>query len=311
MKKIFKRILQGILVLFVLLNIIVMFHAYKFTHHYEPNEIVMKTQDQKSKWDITKEMLFGMNMAKRTNVAPDSTFSKVILTTKSGLKLDAWFISVPNSKGSVAMFHGHAGNKSGILTEAASFQKLGYNTLLLDFRAHGNSEGNTCSIGFFEGEDIKLAYDYLQAKGEKNIVLYGISLGASTITKGIYDYEMTPAKIILEMPFGTLPGAVSGRVKMMGLPPEPVSTLLTFWGGAMNGFWAFNMKPQEYAKKIKCPTLIQRGKLDTRVTDEEVQAIFTNIGTSKKLNTYETSGHQSLCANEHEKWMLEVSTFLQ
>jgi uncharacterized protein len=136
-------------------------------------------------------------------------------------------------------------------------------------------------------------------------------LGASTITKGVNDYEMTPSKIILEMPFGTLPEAVSGRVKMMGLPAQPVSTLLTFWGGTMNGFWAFNMKPSEYSKKIKCPVLIQKGKLDNRVSNAEVEAIFANITTTKKLNIYETSGHQSLCANEHEKWMTEVSAFLQ
>jgi uncharacterized protein len=311
MKKIFKRILQGVLVLFVLLNVIVMFHAYKFTHHYEPTEIVMKTQEQKTKWDITKEIFFGMNMAKKQVVAPDSTFKTVKLITKDGLKLDAWYLTVPNAKGSVAMFHGHAGNKAGIITEATAFQKLGYNTLLVDFRAHGNSEGNTTTIGFYEGEDIKLAYDYLQKQEEKNIVLYGISLGASTITKGVNDYEMTPSKIILEMPFGTLPEAVSGRVKMMGLPAQPVSTLLTFWGGTMNGFWAFNMKPSEYSKKIKCPVLIQKGKLDNRVSNAEVEAIFANITTTKKLNIYETSGHQSLCANEHEKWMTEVSAFLQ
>ena len=60
------------------------------------------------------------------------------------------------------------------------------------------------------------------------------------------------------MPFGSLPDAVKGRVKIMGLPQEPISTLLTFWGGVQNGFWAFNLKPSEYAKKIKCPVLLQR-----------------------------------------------------
>ena len=311
MKKALKFTLKVIVVLFILLNVVVMFHAYKFTHFYEPSEITMKEQKDKTTWDVTKEMLFGLNFAKQKNIAPDSSYKAVFLTTKDGLKLEGWYDTISNAKGSIAMFHGHGSKKTGVLEEAAAFQKMGYNTFLLDFRAHGNSDGNTCTIGFDEGEDVKLVYDYLQKTGEKNIILWGISLGAATITKGINDFDITPKKIILEMPFGSLSDAVTGRVKMMGLPAQPISTLLTFWGGVEHGFWAFNMKPFEYAKKIKCPVLIQKGKLDPRVADAEVEAIFKNISTEKKLVYYDSSGHQSLCNNENAKWTNEVNAFLQ
>jgi alpha-beta hydrolase superfamily lysophospholipase len=311
MKKALKFTLKVIIVLFVLLNVVVVFHAYKFTHFYEAGEVEIKQQTSKSGWDIAQEMFFGINSVKQKNTAPDSSFSTVLLTTKDGLQLEAWFIKVPNAKGSIAMFHGHGSKKSAILEEATAFQKMGYNTFLLDFRAHGNSDGNTCTIGVDEGEDVKLAFDYLQKNGEKNIILWGISLGAATITQAINDYEILPNKIILEMPFGSLPQAVAGRVKMMGLPTQPISTLLTFWGGVEHGFWAFNMKPYEYAKKIKCPVLMQKGKHDPRVTDAEVEAIYKNISTDKKMVYYENSGHQSLCNNEQEKWTTEVNAFLQ
>jgi uncharacterized protein len=311
MKKAIKFTLKVIVVLFILLNVVVMFHAYKFTHFYEPGEITIKAQKDKTTWDVTKEMLFGINSIKQKNVAPDSTYKAVYLTTKDGLKLEGWYDTVANAKGSIAMFHGHGSKKSAILQEAEAFQQIGYNTFLLDFRAHGNSDGNTCTIGFDEGEDVKLVYDYLQKSGEKNIILWGISLGAATITKGVNDFNLMPNKVILEMPFGSLSEAVTGRVKMMGLPAQPISTLLTFWGGVEHGFWAFNMKPFEYAKKIKCPVLIQKGKLDNRVTDAEVEAIFKNISTVKKLVYYDSSGHQSLCANENAKWITEVNAFLQ
>jgi uncharacterized protein len=310
MKKILKRILKSLVVFFILINIIVIFHAYKFTHFYEPNEVTVKAQKDKSGWDITKEMLFGFNTVKQKNIAPDSAYKTVALQTSDGIKLDCWYTVVPNAKGSIAMFHGHASKKSAILEEAQSFQKMGFNTLLVDLRAHGNSSGNTCCIGFCEGEDVKTAYQYLKTAGEKNIILYGISLGASTITKAINDFDITPNKIILEMPFGTLSEAVVGRVKMMNLPPQPLSTMLTFWGGTMHGFWAFGMKPAEYAKKIKCPILIQKGKLDPRVTDKEVNDIYGNITTDKKLVFYNNSGHESLCEKENAKWTSEVSAFL-
>ena len=311
MKKAAKGLLKFALVLFILLNVIVMCHAYKFTHFYEPNEVVKKTETEKTGWDKTKDLLFGFNSIKQKNIAPDSTFKPVTITTSDDFKLDAWYNTVPNAKGSVAMFHGHGGKKTGLLLEAASFRELGYNTLLVDLRAHGNSEGNTCTIGYNEGADVKAAYDYLQKSGEKNIMLYGISLGAASVTKAMNDYEITPSKIILEMPFGSLSEAVVGRVKMMGLPPQPISTMLTFWGGVEHGFWAFNMKPVEYVKKIKCPTLLQWGKNDPRVSEKETNELYANLTSVKKLVVYDSCVHESLCTKQHEKWMTNVSEFVQ
>ena len=313
MKRVLKALLRLVIVLFVLLNIVVAFHAYKFTHFYNNGENAVKKAAEKTGWDKTKEILFGINAEKKQNdVTTDSTFKTVYLKTKDSLKLEAWYIPVDSAAGTVLLFHGHGGNKSGVIKEAESFNKMGYNTLLVDFRAHGNSEGNTCTIGFDESEDVKLAYDYISSKGEKNIVLWGISMGASTITKAVKDYQLNPKKIILEMPFGTIKDAVRGRLKIMGLPAEPIGTLLTFWGGTEHGFWAFGMKPQEFASEIKCPVLLQWGKNDPRVSKSEEEILFNNLPNSnKKFVIYESAGHESLCKKENEKWEVEVAAFLK
>jgi alpha-beta hydrolase superfamily lysophospholipase len=305
--------LRSIIILFVLLNIIVAFHAYKFTHFYNNGEITIKKNEEKTGWDKTTEIFFGINAEKKRNdVTTDSTFKTVYLKTKDSLKLEAWYISADSSKGTVLLFHGHGGNKSGVIKESESFNKMGYNTLLVDFRAHGNSGGNTCTIGYNESEDVKLAYDYIKAKGEKNIVLWGISMGASTITKAVKDYQLEPQKVILEMPFGTIKDAVKGRLKIMGLPAEPIGTLLTFWGGTEHGFWAFGMKPQEYAASIKCPVLLQWGRNDPRVSKSEADILFKNISnTNKKFVIYETAGHESLCKKETAKWEATIAAFLK
>jgi len=312
MKKIIKFLLRTFIVLFVVINVIVAFHAYKFTHFYDNGEITIKKKEDKTSWDKTKEILLGINAEKQKNTAPDSAYQTILLTTKDSIKLEGWYIPVAGAKGTICMFHGHGGKKSGTNAEAAVFRQLGYNTFQLDFRAHGNSGGNTCTIGYDESEDVKLAYDYIKVKGEKNIILWGISMGASAITKAIKDYELQPQKIIAEMPFGTIEDAVKGRIKMMGLPPQPIATLLTFWGGVEHSFWAFNMKPEEYAKKITCPTLLHWGKNDPRVTRAEEESIFKNIASpDKKFVVYDNCGHESLCKKENEKWVKEVSDFLK
>lgn len=310
MNKILKNFFRIFLALFILLNIVLAFHAYKFTHFYEQQEVTIKTSAQKNFWDHTKEILFGFNFTKQKNDLPDSGFETVFLTTKNGLRLEGWYQHFQNSKGTVALFHGHGGNKSGVVAEAHEFIKMGYNVFLLDFRAHGNSEGNTCTIGFNEAEDVKLTYDYIRNKGEKNIVLWGISLGAASITRCISEYDCHPGKIILELPFGSIQEAVKARFRMMGLPSQPFATLLTFWGGVENGFWAFNNKPSEYVKKIACPVLLQFAQNDIRVSQKEREDIFNNITAPKQMVIYENSSHESLCKKENAKWVATVSGFL-
>ena len=311
MNKLAKLLLKCLLSIFLLLNVMVIFHAYKLTHFYDRSAVAMVPNASKTGWMKAQDIFMGAKALKSQNLIPDTIVQAVSLSTSSNLKLAAWYMPAAAAKGTVAMFHGHGSKKYALLAEAAGFRKLGYNTLLVDFRAHGNSEGNTCTIGYKEAEDVQLAYEYLQEKGEKNIVLYGVSLGAATITKAINDYGLQPSKVILEMPFSSLYNAVKGRLKMMNLPAEPLASMLTFWGGTMHGFMAFNLEPAAYAKKIKCPVLLQWGQLDPRVSQAETELIFNNISSRKKMVVYENSGHESFCKKETSKWTNEVTAFLE
>lgn len=318
MKKWLKRIGYTLLVLFALLNIICAFHAYKFTHFYA-DAPKPKQPEEMGFGEKMSAMFFGVKVPK-SKVTDSLTAPHEVLQLKTAdsIRLEAWYLSrakdsIVLDKGTVIMFHGHASSKSGIIKEAETFYLLGYNVLMVDFRAHGNSDGNICTIGFNESKDVKAAYDYVVAKNEKNIVLWGISMGAASIMKTMNDDStIKPSKVILEMPFGSLKDAVKGRVKMMGLPQQPISSLLTFWGGTEQGFWAFGFKPWDYATKITCPVLLQWGINDARVTEKETNHIMNNLAsTNKTLVKYENSKHESLCKNEHDKWVMSVSGFLE
>jgi len=312
MNRFLKILFRTLVLILIVLNIITAFHAYKFTHFYDAAEKKIKNTEDLSGWDKTKQVLFGINAYKqKNNITSDTSFHIVYLKSSTCPKLEAWYIQVKNPIGTVCMFHGHGGTKSGIFKESEVFRKLGYNTLLVDFRAHGNSDGNTSTIGYRESEDVKLAYDYIKKGDEKNIILWGISMGAAAVSKSISDYHLSPSKVILEMPFGSIQEAAEGRIKMMHLPAEPLATLITFWGGVEHGFWAFNMKPSHYVKDIHCPVLLQWGRNDPRVSLHETNEIFDNIPFIKKLVIYENSGHESLCKNENEKWINEITSFLK
>jgi alpha-beta hydrolase superfamily lysophospholipase len=314
MKKLLKQVVRILLFIFILLNIIAAFHAYKFTHFYEKGQFSVKKPELMTGWDKTKAILFGINYSKLPIAAtPTHSYQTIYLTTTDNILLEGWHIPKDSAKGTVILFHGHGGNKGGVLIEANNFYNFGYDVCLVDFRAHGNSKGDICTVGYNESRDVKAAYDFIKAKGEKNIVLWGISLGAATITKAMADYkDIEPTKVILEMPFASLTDAVIGRLRIMHLPAQPLATMLTFWGGIEQGFWAFRHKPAEYVKSIKVPVLLQWGKNDVRVSDVETYEIFGHIPSlKKKLVIYSESGHQSLAKNEPVKWNETVNSFLE
>jgi alpha-beta hydrolase superfamily lysophospholipase len=314
MKKWLRWIGTFLLALFVFINLIAIFHAYKLTHFYDTKDVPYKSPLTMTGWEKTKVILFGVYFPKKAiTTTPAHAYETFHVTTTDNVNLEGWYIPKTGAKGTVLLFHGHGGNRSGEVNEANAFYNFGYNVCMIDFRAHGNSSENVCTVGYKEAADVKATYNFVVAKGEKNIILWGVSLGASTIARAMYEYPaIKPTKVILEMPFGKLSDAVEGRLRMMHLPPQPLATILTFWGGVEQGFWAFDLNPSEYVKSVHVPVLLQWGKHDIRVTEAETQTIYKNLGTNqKRLVIYNESGHQSLLNNEPEKWTKTVQSFLQ
>jgi alpha-beta hydrolase superfamily lysophospholipase len=305
--------LRILLVLFIIANLLAIVHVYQFTRFYDSPGTSIEKPEHMSTWEKTKVMLTGFHFPKSVNtVKPSLPFDTITLTTADEMKLSGWYIPHDSAIGTVLLFHGHGAAKSKVLNEAYYFHSLGYNTLLIDFRAHGDSEGYVSTIGYREARDVKAAYDYIQAKGEKHIVLWGVSLGAATIAHAMAEYDIKPEKVIMELSFGNATGAVKARVRAMGAPEQPAAALFCFWGSVVRGFWVFGLNPEDYVKKVHCPVLVQHAAKDGRVTLKESETIFHNIPhDNKKLVVYETAIHESLCVKEPEKWKKEIKEFLE
>lgn len=289
-------------------------HAYKFTHFYAHVASPVSNPKETGIGKKLQAIFLGVDYPKSTIKSwPNRPYDSIALTNSRGEQIKAWHVKVPQSKGSILMLHGHGASKGSVVKESSALNEMGYSTLMIDFRAHGQSDGSTCTIGFEDGDDIKMYYDWLQTQTKDSIILWGVSMGAAAILKAMHTYaDLQPQKVILEMPFGALSDAVKGRVRMMGIPQEPISTLLTFWGGIEQGFWAFDYQPAAYAKSIHCPVLLQWGQQDQRVTQQETAAVFENLGTpQKKLVIYPTLGHESLLKGDSKTWLASVGGFLQ
>lgn len=304
-----KRILRIVIFVFILMNVIAIFHAYKFTH-FSSTATERVNPDKLNVIQKAALLLFGASNPKPKNTTMLAQPYETI-TLQSNKKLESWYIKSANSKGTVLLFHGYQGNKSNLIEASDEFVKMGYNTLLVDFMGSGGSEGDQTTIGAKEAEEVTTCFEYIAGKGEKNIYLYGSSMGAVAIMKAISDDGIAPKGIITGCPFGTMYKTVCARFDIMGVPSFPMAGLLMFWGSAENGFWAFSHNPEEYAKAITCPTLLLWGEKDNRVSRSEIDAIYTNLAGPKTLKTFPQTGHGAYVDTDHDVWVADVQQFLK
>lgn len=301
--------LIAFIIFIIIINIEAAYHAYKFTH-YSKNEELKRTDSNKlTIIDKVKVLLFGVDNPRPKNLQrPEKQFETIYL--KSNKQIECWRIVASKSKGNVILFHGFTSEKASMLGRANEFIALGYSVLLVDFMGSGGSEGNQTTIGYYEAEEVKTCYDYLSQKNEKNIYLYGTSMGAAAILKALKDFKLKPEGIILECPFGTMYKTVANRFTSMGVPQIPFVPLLVFWGGLVNGFWGFSHNPVDYASYVSCPTLLFHGEKDSKVTKEEISEIFSNLNGKKVLKQYEYVGHDNIYSNNREQWIRDIIDFM-
>ena len=307
-RKLIKIIIGSLTAIFVLLNIVAIFHSYKFTHFADGGE---RTKDPKelTNAEKIKALLFGVsNPRPKNKVAPTNEYQTVVL--KSNKNIECWNIPTENAKGTVVLCHGFSESKSSMLDKADVFRKLGYSVFLVDFMGSGGSEGNRTTVGFREAEQVKTCFDYLTENGETSVFLFGTSMGAVAIMKSINDYGISPRGIILECPFGSMYKTVCARFKTMNVPVFPMAGLLVFWGGVQNGFLAFAHNPTDYAKKITCPTLLLHGAKDEKVSSQEIDDIFNNLRGQKTVDFYQIAGHENYLIEYQEEWTHDVQQFL-
>jgi alpha-beta hydrolase superfamily lysophospholipase len=308
-RKFFIILVRTLGVVFVVANAIAFFHAYKLTHFDPSAKERTKSPGKLSFAQKLGVVFFGIsNPRPRNSTPPGVPYETVIL--QSNRRIECWFIPAPASRGTVILFHGYGGEKSGMLDKAEVFRGLGYSTLLADFMGAGGSEGDQTTIGFKEAAQVSSCTAYMKKRGEGNIILFGTSLGAAAVMKALSDTSLPVSGVILECPFSTMLNAVRSRFTAVGVPSFPMAQLLLFWGGVQNGFNGFSHNPIAYAKSIKCPVLFFYGEKDAKVTRVETDAIFANLGGPKTLVTFPEAAHENYLLKYREEWSRQVGAFL-
>lgn len=298
----------------LLLNGLAFAHAHAMTH-FAAAGARSKGPEELTFLDKFKILATGVRIPRPVNEATPQSLGLAFTTHRfrsaDGTSLEAWLVPHPQSQGIVLLFHGYACCKGHLLPEAKAFHELGYSCFLVDFRGSGGSDGSATTIGYQEADDVTAAVRFVQTEWlEQPRILYGQSMGSAAILRAICVQGLRPTSAVLECPFDSLLTTVRNRFHVMGLPAFPAAEFMVLWGGVQHGFNGFAHNPAEYAKAVRCPVLLLHGERDTRVTREQAELIYRNLGGEKKFEVFPALGHESYVAADSERWKRHVGQFL-
>jgi len=221
-------------------------------------------------------------------------YEEVAFTSTDGVSLSGWYLGGARSNVAIACGHGLFRSRREVLDRAVFFRKLGYDTLLFDFRRHGESEGEKVTLGFHEQKDFLGAVDFLQRqKPEREIVLYGVSMGAAAALLAAAE-STEIAAVIADSPFSSIEFTVIHHLKLLfGVPRFPIGMALLFFLETEGDFdrEVFDLKKAVTAIGDR-PVLIVAGEEDDRMpVPLQRQLHEASINEHSRFQTFPSAGH--------------------
>ena len=78
---------------------------------------------------------------------PAVPFDSIKVLSKDGIRISFWWMPNTKNKGTILLVHGFMMNKSHMLARAKMYYEMGYNTIVMDLRARGQSGGDSATSG--------------------------------------------------------------------------------------------------------------------------------------------------------------------
>lgn len=219
--------------------------------------------------------------------------------TPDSLTLRGYFIKADNPFATIILLHGIADCKEHFYPFCQQLKEIGCQTIIFDARAHGKSDGQYCTFGYFEKKDIATFIDSLKHKNIKQpIGIYGNSLGGAVALQALG--ENSDLKFgIIESTFDEFSKvALEYGEDFTGLRSETLTNHVLTKSGKIAHFNPFEVKPVASCAKINCPIFMAHGIDDNKIPISFGERNFNNLKTTdKQFIRVQDAGHFDL----HEK----------
>ena len=219
-------------------------------------------------------------------------YEDVQLMTSDGIGLHGWYVPAPQPRGTVLFLHGNAGNISHRIDSIEMFHRLGYGTLIFDYRGYGNSSGSPTEQGTYR--DAEAAWRYLTEQRHIpscRIVLFGESIGGA-IAAWLAARQKTAALVI-----------ASGFTSVPDLGQQLYPYFPVRWLARIR------YDTRESLRSVTAPVLIAHSPEDDIIPFEHGQALFAAANPPKQFLEL-AGGHNDGFIFMRESWVKALGDFL-
>jgi alpha-beta hydrolase superfamily lysophospholipase len=238
------------------------------------------------------------------------------LQTSDGERLGAWFLAPSAGNPTVILLHGIADSRSGSIGVMRSLRQKGFGTLAVSQRAHGDSSGDTCDVGWSGRNDVIAAVSFVEQHAPGSpIVVFGVSMGAAASIFAAKALDHRVAGYILESPYADLDVAVRIRIEPMVSKPFDWFALnaLRVWAPFFVHERLSTISPANHLADIPAdiPVLVLAGGADSLAPLEDIEAMVKTSGSHVRLSVFPEAEHVQLASRYPDRYGVELETFLQ
>lgn len=299
----------GIIIISILI-LALLYYAYKMTFYYvDPKESPYAYMDTERTRKCKK--VFDNAIAEFEKIP----YEKVEIKSHDGLRLTGRYYHVKDEAPLEIMCHGYKGN---VVRDFCGNWKIAKeaerNVLLIDERAHGDSEGHTITFGIVERKDVLKWIEYANERFKNvQIMISGVSMGAATVLMvSEMDLPENVKGILADCPYD-VPANVIKKVihSDMGLPVKLVYPLVKLSGMIFGKFNLDEASPVTAVKNAKVPILLIHGDEDRLVPYEMSCNIYKAAPDKIEFHTIHDAGHAINYMTAPEEYTKIVHAFTE
>lgn len=239
----------------------------------------------------------------------------VYITSNDGLKLHATYFPAGDEKKVVICFHGYTSKGMTDYSALSGYYlKKGFSMLLVDERAHGDSEGEYIGFGCLDRIDALGWIDFIKENNgdDVSIFLHGTSMGGATVLMASGLELPSQVKGIISDCGFTSPKYVFTHVlhSMYHLPAFPVIHITDAVNKRRAGYGMDECNAAREVRKAKIPILMIHGDADTFVPCSMCDEIYENCASEKKKLIIHGASHAESYYKETETYEKALDEFI-
>jgi len=222
------------------------------------------------------------------NPFPHDLFANFQVKNGAGQIIQAWWATGSVDLGAVLLCHGHGVDHTDFAGMVPFLRAASLSLLLLDFRAHGQSEGKYTSIGLVEWDDLKCVIEESERRGflasGTRLAAYGRSMGATTLINGAGHLPRIAA-FVLESPFAELRLIAARDLKsVFRIPDNPLIDVVFKLAEWWTGIPYLQNRPVDAIHEIGSrPALLIHDELDGRATRPDHDRLVASLPGARTM----------------------------